>query len=171
MQLNFFLTMGISAIVPLLVGFIWYHPKVFGTAWLKAGGFDEAKMKEGFNAPLVFGLTLVLGFFISMILSGMTIHQMGFYSMLERTIATDQETKDFFMQTMQKYGGEFRTFKHGMLHGSIAGVMLVTPIIAINAMFERKGFKYIAVNAGFWIACFTIMSGIICQFADLSSFS
>lgn len=81
MQLNFFLVSAIAALVPLIVGFVWYHPKVFGTAWLKINGFDEAKMKEGFNMPLVFGLTLVFGYLISFVLSGIVIHQMGFFSL------------------------------------------------------------------------------------------
>ena len=33
-----------------------------------------------------------------------------------------------------------------------------------NALFERKGFRYIAVNAGYWILTLMIMGGIICQF-------
>ncbi len=166
-QYNFWLVMGVSALVPLLLGFVWYNPKVFGNAWLKAGGFDEAKMKEGFNMPLVFALTLVLGFFISVILSGICIHQMGAWSMMQAQWTTGGEQE--FMGLMGKYGADFRTFKHGALHGTIAGIGLALPIVAVNAMFERKGFKYIAINAGFWILCFIIMSGIICQFADPSS--
>ena len=68
-------------------------------------------------------------------------------------------------QFMDKFGGHFRTFKHGALHGGIMGTLLVTPVIAINALFERKGFKYIAIHAGYWIVSMIIMGGIICQWA------
>ncbi len=168
MQLNFWLVMLISAFVPLLLGFVWYHPKVFGTAWMKAGGFDEAKMKEGFNMPLVFALTLVLGFFISVVLSGICIHQMGFFSMLQKNF-TDPATQEFFKKGLEMYGNDFRTFKHGMLHGVITGIGLALPVVAICGMFERKTAKHILINAGFWILCFTVMSGIICQFVDFAS--
>lgn len=57
MQLNFFLCAAIAAVIPLLVGMVWYNPKVFGNAWMGATGLDEAKAKDGFNMPLVFGLT------------------------------------------------------------------------------------------------------------------
>jgi hypothetical protein len=38
------------------------------------------------------------------------------------------------------------------------------PILATNALFERKGFKYIAINAAYWIITLAVMGGIICQF-------
>ena len=65
MQLNFFLCAAIAAIIPLLVGFIWYNPNVFGNAWMNSIGMDEAKMKEKFNPILVFGLCYVFAFLIS----------------------------------------------------------------------------------------------------------
>jgi hypothetical protein len=69
---------------------------------------------------------------------------------------------------MDTHGNNFRTFKHGLLHGSMSGILFVLPILAINAMFERKGFKYIAINAGYWIICLAIMGGIICQMAKVT---
>lgn len=168
MQLNFWLTMAISALVPLIFGFIWYHPKVFGTAWLNAGKYDAVKMKEGFNMPLVFALTYVFGFFISVILSGIAIHQMGFFSMLQKNF-TDPAVQADFGAMMAKYGGDFRTFKHGMLHGGITGIGFALPIVAICGMFERKTAKHILINAGYWFFTLMIMGGIICQFANLNS--
>ena len=38
-------------------------------------------------------------------------------------------------------------------------------VIGINALFERKGFKYIAINAGYWILCLGLMGGVLCAFA------
>lgn len=56
----------------------------------------------------------------------------------------------------------FRTFKHGAFHGVFFGLMVILPVICINALFERRGFKYIAVNAGFWIVSLAPMGGVIC---------
>lgn len=168
MQLNFFLVSAIAALVPLIVGFVWYHPKVFGTTWMNINGFDEAKMKEGFNMPLVFGLTLVFGYLISFVLSGIVIHQMGFFSMLQMNFK-DAAVQDFFNQGNVAYGNDFRTFKHGALHGTITGFFLALPIIAINALFERRGFKYIAIHTGYWVLTLLLMGGILCQFVDLRS--
>ena len=168
MQLNFWLTMALSALVPLLIGFVWYNPKVFGTAWMKACGFDPDKIQEGFNPALVFGLTFVFGFFASTVLAGICIHQMGFFSMLQKNF-TEPTTQEFFNLGVELYGNDFRTFKHGALHGTIAGIGLALPLVAVNALFERRGWKYIWINAGFWIVCLMLMCGIVCQFADLAT--
>jgi hypothetical protein len=66
---------------------------------------------------------------------------------------------------MEKYGNNFRTFKHGALHGFIGGVLMALPIVSINALFEMKGFKYIAINAGYFIVGMTLMGGVICAFS------
>lgn len=66
---------------------------------------------------------------------------------------------------MDKYGNNFRTFKHGVFHGVISGIFLIFPLFAINAMFERKGFKYIFINSGYWLVSFALMGGIICAFS------
>lgn len=159
-----FLVVGLTSLVPLIVGFIWYHPKVFGKAWMEVCGFDEAKMKEGFNMPLVFGLTLVLGFFLSFSLTAMVIHQMGLFSMLQNH-AADAVAQKFFTNTMSTYGSEFRTFKHGALHGTIGAITVALPVLGINALFERRGFKYIGIHLGYWVVTMLLMGGIICQFA------
>ena len=37
----------IAALIPLFVGFIWYHPKAFGNAWMKSIGATPESMKSG----------------------------------------------------------------------------------------------------------------------------
>jgi hypothetical protein len=71
----------------------------------------------------------------------------------------------FIDSVMEKYGNNFRTFGHGAIHGVITGIFFIMPVLAINAMFERKGFKYIAINTGFWTVSLVLMGGIICAFA------
>ena len=89
--------------------------------------------------------------------------------MLQNKLAiNDAEGLKFFTDGFNAYGNEFRTFKHGTLHGTISGVCLALPVVAISALFERRGFKYIAINAGFWILCFCLIGGFVCQFADVT---
>ena len=98
----------------------------------------------------------------------MVIHQWAFYSILANEPGVRDNNSEigiFIRNFMEKYGHNFRTFKHGALHGTIGGFTLALPILGINALFERKGFKYIAINVGFWIVSMAIMGGIICQFA------
>ncbi len=164
-----FLYVALAALIPLAVGFVWYNPKIgFGNAWMKASDLTEDKLK-GANMALIFGLTYVFSFFVAAGLLSITIHQMGFYSTLadEPGFLKDPnaEVTTYFNNFMATYGDRFRTFKHGAFHGVLAGITLILPVIAINAMFERKGFKYIAINVGYWIVSLAIMGGIVCQFA------
>ena len=66
MEFNF-LTMAVAALIPLIMGFIWYGPMLFQKAWMKEMGFTEDSMK-GANMALIFGLSYVLSFFIAMML-------------------------------------------------------------------------------------------------------
>lgn len=163
-QVNF-LAVLVAALIPLVIGFIWYNPKVFGKVWMEAADMSKEKM-EGANMGLVFGLTFVFSFLVAMAMNFLTIHQFG----MQSSLMTDPKTLAdpttpigaYFADYLAKYGNNFRSFKHGAFHGTMGGIMFALPVIGVNALFERKGFKYIAINAGFWVVCFTIMGGIVC---------
>ena len=164
MEMNF-LIFFLAALVPLITGFVWYGP-LFGNAWMKELGFTKESL-EGGNMLLIFGLTYVFGLFISLFLMPATIHQMGVYSTLAGEPGFAEETGEafgFFQDFLANYGDRFRTFKHGAFHGVLSGVFLALPLVAINALFERRSFKYIAIHAGYWVITLAIMGGIICQF-------
>ena len=61
-----------------------------------------------------------------------------------------------------EYGMAFRTFRHGALHGFMTGLLFVCPIIGVNSLFEHRSWKYILVDAGYWILTLTIMGAILC---------
>ncbi|MBL7927949.1 MAG: DUF1761 domain-containing protein [Bacteroidia bacterium] len=156
-----------TALVPLIIGFIWYHPKVFGNSWMAASGVTPDSAK-GAGKALVFGLTYLFGLFLSMAINFMVNHDMHLYSLVADDPAMNQEgseTHQWLTASLEKYGTHFRTFKHGMFHGALGGITIVLPVIAVNALFERKSGKYIFINAGFWIVCMMIMGGIICLWA------
>lgn len=157
MEINF-LALLVAALSTLVVGFIWYNPKVFGTIWMKETGLTHESMK-GANMALIFGMSLLYAFFISFILQMLTIHQFGALGMVGGDTTKALPSYGAFMAD---YGTAFRTFKHGALHGFMTGLFLALPIIGTNALYERRTFKYTLVTGGFWIVCFMIMGGIIC---------
>lgn len=166
MHINFMIIL-VAALVPMILGFVWYNPKVFGTVWMNAAGITEDKMK-GANMALIFGLSFFLSFLLAMSVQFMVIHQYSMYSILANEPGINDPASEVSLMIqdfMAKYGTNFRTFKHGALHGTLAGFMIALPILGTNAMFERKGFKYIAVNCGYWIVCLALMGGIICAFS------
>ena len=157
MEINF-LALFVAALSTLVVGFVWYNPKVFGTIWMKESGITEEKMKGG-NMLLTFGVSLLYAFFISLILQMLTIHQFGALGMVGGDPSIAKPSYEAFMAD---YGTAFRSFKHGALHGFMTGLFLALPLIGTNALYERRSFKYTLVTGGFWIVCFMIMGGIIC---------
>jgi len=158
MQINF-LALLIAALSTLPIGFIWYNPKVFGTIWMRESGLTEENMK-GANMALIFGMAIFFAFLIALSLQTITIHQSGAISMVGGDV---ENAKPSFAAFMADYGTAFRTFKHGMLHGFLTGLFLALPIIGTNALFERKSWKYIFINTGYWTLCFMVMGGIICS--------
>lgn len=154
MEFNF-LAILVAAVIPIVLGFIWYNPKVFGIAWMRAAEMTEVKMKGG-NMAVIFGVSLLLSVMLAFFTNFLVIHEFGVYGLTEGNL--EGATTQAFLEEFQ---GVWRTFKHGALHGAMAGVMLALPIIGINALFERKSGKYILINAGYWIVCLTIMGSII----------
>ncbi|HEY0261703.1 MAG TPA: DUF1761 domain-containing protein [Chitinophagales bacterium] len=164
-KLNF-LVAAIAALVPIIMGFIWYNPKTLGSIWAKEGKLNPDELKKDFNAPLVFGLTYLFSFFTAIGLNFVVIHQSHLASIVMNQLqAGDVDVRQTVETFMAQHGHNFRTFKHGVLHGTTFSVLFVLPIVGINALFERKSWKYIWINFGFWAISFAIMGGIICQFA------
>ena len=159
-----FLAITVASIIPLLIGFIYYHPKTFGNAWMKSTGLTEELLKKG-NMPLIFGVTLLFSFMLSMMLTSMVIHQFGLTSLLQgHPDAAKEGAKIQLLLNGQDidYTNLFRTFKHGALHGVLSAIFIALPILGINALFERKSFKYIFLHLGYWVITLGIMGGIIC---------
>jgi len=165
MQPNF-LVLAAAALIPMVLGFIWYNPSVFGKAWMEASGLTEEDTKKT-NMLLVLVLSFVLSLMLSMSVNFMVIHQNAIYSLVMgpelQNPASEQSL--WIKDTMAKYGQNFRTFKHGALHGALTGLFFVLPIIGTGSLFERKSFKYVAINVGYWIVTLTLMGGVICAFA------
>ncbi|MCU0434983.1 MAG: DUF1761 domain-containing protein [Bacteroidia bacterium] len=156
----------LTSLIPLVIGFIWYNNFLFGKAWMKASGMTEEKMKGG-NMAVIFGLTYVFSIMASMVLMFLVIHQasvpsifMGDPDMLDK----NTELGRFLELLNTKYAYNYRTFKHGMFHGTIAGLFFALPVIGMIALFERKGWRYILIHAGFWTLCLMLMGGVLCQF-------
>jgi len=162
MEINF-IALLLAALVTLVVGFIWYNPKVFGTIWMRENNFTQEQLKTG-NMLKIFGLTYIFSLMITMTLMSLTIHQSGAVGMVGGPPLLDT-AKPSFAAFMADYGTAYRTFKHGALHGFISGLFFALPIVGINGLFERKSWKYILIHAGFWTVILTLMGGIVCAFA------
>lgn len=163
MHINF-LAVLVAALVPMAMGFIWYNPKVLGNAWMQAAGLNEEKLK-GANMVVIFGVSFVLSLLLAFFMQPVVIHQFHiasvFFDYREQIKDVATPEGSLFKQVMDLVGSGHRTFGHGVFHGVIGGFFMAMPILATNALFERKSFKYMAINCGYWIICMGIMGGIV----------
>ncbi|HNP33843.1 MAG TPA: DUF1761 domain-containing protein [Flavobacterium sp.] len=158
MEINW-IAILLAAFSTLIVGFIWYNPKVFGTVWMKEAKLTEDDIK-GVNMFKMLSLTFVYAFLISFVLQMVVIHQFGALGMVG---GKPELAKPSYAAFMADYGTAYRTFKHGAFHGFIMSLFMVFPLFGTSALYERRSFKYVMVTTGFWVVCFMIMGGIICM--------
>jgi Protein of unknown function (DUF1761) len=163
MEINF-IAVIVASFVPLMVGFVYYHPKVLGTAWMQTCNLKEEDLKTT-NMIKLFGVSMVLNLLFAMQMNMVVIHQMALGSLIMHFEAdTKIEGTDAwkFLEAAKPFMNEFRTFGHGALHGFIASIFFALPILGVAAMFERKSGKYILINWGYWAISMVITGGIIC---------
>jgi hypothetical protein len=158
-----FLILGLSALIPMIVGFLWYGKSLFGKAWMKETGLTEEKIKSG-NMALTMGLSLLFCFFIAFNMHGIVIHQAGIFSLL-------MNDPEFFTVGSESYNiyhyfdGMHQSFGHGVLHGGMTGLLFAGAVITVNSLFEMRSFKYIAIHVGYWVVSLALMGGVIAQFS------
>jgi len=124
----------IAALIPMITGFTYYHKNVFGKAWQSSLGLTDEDLKKG-NMAVIFGVSIFMSFLLSMFI-------------LNNVDGLGQE-------------GQYDSFKHGALHGVIMALFFAMPVMVTNGLFERKSFKNLAINIGYWIITLALMGGVI----------
>lgn len=152
----------VAALIPMVIGAVYYHPKVVGGAWMKTNGFSTEDL-EGGNMPVIFGVAYLMSLILAFGMTSLVIHQTGVAGLFmpeaqEAGSVMANEMQDF----MAKYGDRHRTFSHGSVHGIIFAIFTILPVITIIANFERRGAKYVFVHFGYWLITLALMGGLLC---------
>lgn len=58
----------VAALSSFVIGGIWYHPKVFGTAWMIDSKLTQEDIKKG-SSGKIFGFTALFSFILADIFS------------------------------------------------------------------------------------------------------
>lgn len=125
----------VAALVPMIVGAVWYHPKVLGGIWMKANGFTEEDLRGG-NPAVMYGSALVLAFLLA------------FFMMINVTGFGQEDPK-------------FHTFQHGVAHATMLTLLVILPVMGTNAIFEKRKLNGLLVNVGYWWVALAIGMGIL----------
>lgn len=126
-----YVAIAVGAIAVMVLGAIWFHPKVLGTTWAKGAGLTEAQMNE-FNPMTMVGALLMAGV-ISWAMSRYATH-----------------TEPGMSQ-----------FVHGMFHGFMPAIMYVAPVLVSKSLFEKKSLGWILQTVVYWVIALTLVGGIV----------
>jgi len=113
---------------------------------------------------LIFGLSYLFGIFLSAGMATWSVHQLMTGNLFATQPGFAEQTGeyyDFFQKFMAKYGDLHRSFGHGAVHGVVGSIMLVLPLIGINALFEKRGWKYILIHTGYWLITSCLVGGLL----------
>jgi Protein of unknown function (DUF1761) len=167
MDLNFLVIIA-TAIIPLLVGMVWYNPKVFGNTHLREARITD-EMSKSTNIGKVSLISLLVAVFAAGGLVSNVIHQTAIGQIMAHDAVAladpNSEASALLAQFVARYGNSFRSFPHGMLHGVLCALFFALPIVTVSALWERRSWKYVAIVTGYWIVCFGLMGGVIAAFA------
>ncbi len=120
-----------GAIMVMILGWIWFHPKVLGQSWMRGAGLTEADMKDA-NPIMMVGALLMAGV-IAWSISRYASH-----------------TEPGMSQ-----------FVHGMFHGFMPAITLVAPVLVSKGLFEKKDIGWILSGAAYWVLAITLVGGVV----------
>lgn len=120
-----------GAILIMILGFVWFHPKVFGKSWMKGAGLTEEDMKE-VNPVIMIG---------ALLMAGVIAWAMSRYA---------GHTEPGMSQ-----------FVHGMFHGFMPAIMYVAPVLVSKGLFEKKNLGWILTGAVYWVLAITLVGGVV----------
>ena len=122
----------LSSLVPLVLGAVWYNPKVFGAIMNSENDLKKVERVKSHHwsaYPLAWLFSLLASFFL--------------------------------LQMINHGGVAYQNFIHGSMHGTLLGLMVALPVLATHLLFEGFKFKYIVINVAYWMISFMLMGGIL----------
>lgn len=154
-----------TALIPMVLGMVWYHESLFGTAWLKENNMTKDDMKAN-QKPLKFFLGFVCNFLLAIGLFLFTVHESSVLGLVggDPEILKSGSAAAF----MKDYAGKFNYFGHGVVHGIIAAIGFGIPFIGHKCLWSGMSFKGFLLDWAFWLICMILMAGVIAQWGAVS---
>lgn len=125
-----------AAIASTIIGYIWYHPKVFGTTWMRGTNLTPQAIEAGKKKMPIMAF---VGFLASMV-AAYVLNYFGIAWGVYDWIG-------------------------GVELGIWVWIGFVAPTMLGMVLWEQKSFKYYAIVAGFWLVSFVVMSVMLVLFA------
>jgi hypothetical protein len=121
-----------AGIISALIGFVWYHPRVFGSAWMRLAGITPETVEQGKRRMHVYA-TLAL---LASMLAAYVIRA------LEVTIGISDVVGAAQL-------------------GLLLWTGFVVPVLSGIVLWEQKSVLLYAINAGYWLVSFIAMAVVV----------
>jgi hypothetical protein len=123
-----------SGIAGVLIGMVWYNPKVFGTAWMRMANITPEQAEKGQKRmPLMAIIGFLAAMFMAWVLS-VVLQTFGAYDWLSAADVAFWIWAGF-----------------------------VAPILLGSFLWESKPFTLYLINASYWLVTLLVMSVILVQ--------
>lgn len=129
----------VGAFSVMALGFVWFHPKVFGISWMAGAGLTEEEVNDANPAIMVGALAMAL--VIAWAMSRYAGH-----------------TEEGMNQ-----------FVHGMYHGLMPALMYVAPVLVSKSLFEKKSLMWILITTSYWVLALTIVGALVYGLTPVSA--
>jgi len=123
------LVAGLSAVI---IGFVWYAPMVFGTAWMRTIGLTPESMEGSKKTIPMMAFT---GFVSAVVLAWVMAH----FAIVWGAI----------------------TLGSALELGFWVWLGFMVPALLAPVLWERKSITYFAINAGYWLVTALVIATIV----------
>lgn len=122
----------LAGIISAVIGFIWYHPRVFGGAWTRLSGVTPETVERGKRRMHVYAtLALIAGMLAAFVLHSLET-KLGIY-----------------------------TIAGAVQLGFWLWAGFVVPALSGIVLWEQKPVLLYIINAGYWLVSFVAMAIVL----------
>lgn len=130
--MNTYLAIFIGGLIPMILGYVWYHPKVFGNAWMNSLGLSLEDLRKG-NTGAIMGIATLISMFVSWRMNEYSSHTQPGWSQ----------------------------FLHGFFHGAYSMGLPAVLILVSNGLFQRNNATNLIINALYWLVALGLMGAFL----------
>lgn len=127
-----FLPVLFAGMVSAVIGFVWYHPHVFGSAWMRLSGLTPEVVERGKRRMHMDEILALLASILAAYVLFSLISKLGIYDI-----------------------------RGAVQLGFFAWAGFIVPALAGIVLWEQKPISLFLINAGYWLISIIAMSIIL----------
>lgn len=131
-DISFVFQILVASVLNMIIGFVWYHPRVFGTPWMRMVGVTPDMVERGKRRmPYV----LIAGLFAGMCMA----YVLNFFGFALGVV----------------------TMADAVTFGVLVWIGFVAPVLLGTVLWEQKPIHLYFINALYWLAAIIVMALVL----------